>query len=344
MKRRILLFLIVSLVCATIVHAQVVDNPDSLAKQTIELTKKVTEVTKSATGLADDLSSKKIETTEGETPKYWKISGIISFNMSATGLWNWAAGGNNNVNGVIAGNATLLYKKNKWAWESNFDSDFGLSWLDQTTYAWRKSNDKINFSTKVGYEFANKWYLTALAGFRSQYAKGFEYVTTDGVENKNYISKWLSPSYTDISVGVDWKPNSIFSLYLSPAAGRITTSTDSLFREKYLGTEYATKFPDRAYKAEFGATFKARVNYDLIKNFKVLSSLTLFTPYNENFGNVDVDWDVNVSYQFLKVLNVSLGTNFKYYDSVLITDRNGENPRPRAQFKAVLGFGLGYSF
>lgn len=336
-----LIFSVILLCVAFVgVNAQVNENPDSVRQATVELTKKVTEVTSNATGLAADLSSKKIETAEGEKPKYWKVSGIISFNMSATGLWNWAAGGNNNVNGVIAGNATLLYKKGKWAWESNFDTDFGLSWLDKTTYAWRKSNDKIVFTTKGGYEFADKWYATAMAGFRSQYAAGYEYVTADGVENKNYISNWLSPSYTDISLGIDWKPNSIFSLYLSPAAGRITTCTDIVLAEKYIA---GSNTFEKGYKAEFGASFKARVNYDLIKNFKVLSTLTLFTPYNKNFGNVDVDWDVNVSYQFLKVLNVSLGTSFKYYDSVLIEGKDGKKCA-RPQFKAVVGFGLGYSF
>lgn len=336
MKKLIFSIILLSVAFAG-VKAQVNENPDSVRQATVELTKKVTEVTSNATGLAADLSSKKIDVAEGEKPKYWKVSGIISFNMSATGLWNWAAGGNNNVNGVLAGNATLLYKKNKWAWETNLNTDFGMTWLDQSAFPWRKSNDKIVFTTKGGYEFADKWYATAMAGFRSQYAKGFEYTDTE----QKYISNWLSPSYTDISLGIDWKPNSIFSLYLSPAAGRITTCTDTLLREKYIN---GSNTFEKGYKAEFGASFKATVNYDLIKNFKVLSTLLLFTPYNKNFGNVDVDWDVNVSYQFLKVLNVSLGTNLKYYDSVLIPDKDGNNARPRTQFKAVIGFGLGYSF
>jgi hypothetical protein len=44
------------------------------------------------------------------------------------------------------------------------------------------------------------------------------------------------------------------------------------------------------------------------------------------------------------VLNVSLGTSLKYYDSVMIADKNGENAKQRVQFKSVLGLGIGYSF
>jgi hypothetical protein len=77
-----------------------------------------------------------------------------------------------------------------------------------------------------------------------------------------------------------------------------------------------------------------------------MSSLVLFTPYTNKkqpFGNFDVDWDFSISYQFLKVLNVSLMTSLKYYDQVMITDKKG-NVGPRVQFKEVLGLGIGYSF
>lgn len=266
-------------------------------------------------------------------PSNWKCTGILGLNMSATGLWNWAAGGNNNAAGNIFANVSLLYKKDRLAWDSNLDTDFGVSYIDQTTFPWQKTTDKLNFTTKLGYEFAKTWYVTALGSFKSQYTKGYEYKT----DAKTYVSNWLSPSYTDLSLGMDWKPNSIFSLYLSPVAGRITSTTDSLLRASY-GVD-----PDKTYRGEFGLTFKGNVLYDKIENFKVISSLSLFTPYSNKFGCFDVDWDLAISYQFLKVLNVSLNTSLKYYDSVLIAGSDGEI-RQRVQFKSVIGLGVAYSF
>ena len=61
------------------------------------------------------------------------------------------------------------------------------------------------------------------------------------------------------------------------------------------------------------------------------------------FGHFDVDWDVAISYQFLKVLNVTLSTSMKYYPGTLIADKNGVE-KERVQFKSVLGIGIGYSF
>ena len=282
-------------------------------------------------------SQQAIELIKGTVDKKWKVSGVMGINATATGLWNWAAGGNNNANGVAFANVSLLYRKNKLAWETNLDTELGAMYMDGTAYDWRKSSDKLNFSTKIGYEFQPKWYATALGSFKSQFLRGYEYKTVSGVETETYISNWLSPSYTDVSLGIDWKPNDIFSAYLSPVAGRISTAVDPTLRAKY-GVEL-----DQNNRSAFGLSFKGGINYARIENFKVISTLGLFTPYNKDFGNFDVDWDMAVSYQFLKVLNVTLSTSLKYYDKVLIADENGYSA-PRIQFKTILGVGVGYSF
>lgn len=305
-------------------------------------------------------AAKIIETTKAEDPEKkesnWKISGIISFNASATGLVNWAAGGNNNINMVAAANVSFLYKNGPFAWDSNIDTDFGESFVDNNKHNWQKTNDKINISTKFGWEMAKSWYLTALGSFKTQYAFGYDY----SQDELSPISQFMTPSYTDISVGIDWKPNSIFSIYVSPIAGRITTATNDQLREKYFGIDYYNKFLvdgicTRNYQAEFGASLKAGVNYAAIENLKIISTVTVFTPYSAK-PHVDLDWDFSISYQFLKVLNVSLGTQLKYYDRVLFDklDNNGNvildattgKPvqGPRVQFKTILGLGIGYSF
>ncbi|MBO7316913.1 MAG: hypothetical protein J6U44_07120, partial [Paludibacteraceae bacterium] len=81
----------------------------------------------------------------------------------------------------------------------------------------------------------------------------------------------------------------------------------------------------------------------------IISTIGIFSPYKKanktlladgrpednyrRFGNFDVDWDVAISYQFLKVLNVSFNTSLKYVNGVLIADKNGNNPTERVQFK-----------
>ena len=315
-----------------------------------------------------------------QTPSPWDFSGVVGLNASATGLVNWAAGGNNNVNGVAFGKVRLLYNENNLSWETNLNLEYGLSYIDQKNDPFQKSSDVIDFNTKFGWQFHKAWYLTASAGFKSQFAFGRAYDGTEAADP--IISKFLSPSYTDISVGIDWKPNSIFSLYLSPVAGKITTAyvgsaveeanpgLRQQMQDKYATWVYSKEANadgtyDKIYKnakAELGLSFKGGINYTY-KDLKIITTLGLFTPYawdktemfdaenkfigyrdnNRRFGNFDVDWDAAISYQFLKCLNVTLSTSLKYYNGVKIADKDGVLAE-RVQFKGILGLGVGYSF
>ena len=372
----------VSLSAQTVDKATVTSNADAAAKAATDL--------------------KKVDTGD----KAWKFDGSLGLNAAATGLVNWAAGGKNNVNGIAYVKLHLLYHKDAIAWETNFDTDFGMTWIDQDEDALQKSSDNIKLATKFGWEFKENWYLTALAGFQSQYAIGRDYVT--GYNNP--ISKWLAPSYTDISVGIDWKKSykgADFSVYLSPIAGRISTAYVSEAWNKKYNEEYAKETGDNTYdfrtalqekygtyayiydltggyekdfrnfRAELGLSFKGAIAYTY-KDFKVSTTLALFTPYqgkgynlkalyeakngvgswelrdkNENyfewsrnnryFGHFDVDWDVAMSYQFLKCLQVTLQTSLKYYNGTLIANHEGIQSE-RVQFKGVIGLGVGYSF
>ncbi len=194
----------------------------------------------------------------------WKFDGTVGLNAAATGLVNWAAGGKNNMNGFVYAKLHLLYKKDAMAWETNLDTDFGMTWEDAKEDPLKKSTDNIKLTSKFGWEFKEMWYLTVNAGFQSQYAIGRKY--QDGYDP--IISKWLAPSYTDISVGIDWKKSykgADFSIYLSPIAGRITTAyIGDAWNRKYsyerldalLSNGDITQAQYDAYKADFSAVVK----------------------------------------------------------------------------------------
>jgi hypothetical protein len=271
--------------------------------------------------------------------QYWKFSGIVGLKVTQMQLINWAAGGNSNFAGMLYANLKLNYKKKRLAWDTNLDTDFGLIYTsDFKHYPWKKSNDKINFNTTIGYEIGpdktkSMWFVAANGGFKSQYMVGYTYEDT----LRNKISNWVSPSYTDLSVGVSWKWDKLVTLYYSPLAALITSCTDSLLRAAYGVPEHKTA------SASVGMAFRAGITYDAVKNLKIMTLLQLYTPYNDKaqkFGNFNIDWDVMITYQFLKVLNVSLTTNLKYYHKVLFP----ESPTRRVQFQEILGLGVAYSF
>ena len=272
---------------------------------------------------------------------YWKLSGTVGLKASQTQLVNWAAGGNSNFTGIAYANLTLNYKKNRLAWDSNLDTDLGALYSsDFKNYKVRKANDKIKFSTIFGYMISpehhvnSKWFVAASGGFKSQYMKGYEY-PTDSTRNK--LSGWVSPSYTELSLGINWKWKDLLSVYCSPIAGLITSCTDTALRHSYGLPQ------NKSAIASLGLTLGATVTYEAVKNLKILSGVKLYTPYtdkDQKFGNFNVDWDFMITYQFLKVLNVSLTTNLKYYHKVLFP----EGRKRRVQFQEIFGIGVAYSF
>lgn len=67
------------------------------------------------------------------------------------------------------------------------------------------------------------------------------------------------------------------------------------------------------------------------------------------FGNIDVDWELNVTLKVNDHVQANVGSHIRYDDDVKFKeDRDGdgelETVGPKIQFKQLLGVGLTYDF
>ena len=265
--------------------------------------------------------------------KNWGLKGVTGINFSQTSLSNWSAGGENSLAGNSYLNGSLIYKKGGWIWENNLVLEYGLA--KTKSEGLKKSTDKIDFATKLGYSTDNKWYYTVLADFKSQFYKGYNYPNKD-----NYISKFAAPAYSNISAGMEYRPNDNFSLFFSPATGKMTFVNDDYLSD--LGSFGVD--PGDKFKAEFGTYLKTRFQKDLMENVNLISTANFFTAYNSSFGNIDVEWDVIISMKINKFLTANINTTLKFDDDVKYIDQDGVARAARVQFKEILGIGLAYNF
>lgn len=270
--------------------------------------------------------------TETDSVKKWNLSGVSGINFSQTALKYWSGGGENSLAGNIYLNGALVYKKDKWAWENNLALDYGLARTVSTGV--RKSTDKIDFASKLGYQAYEKLFYTALFDFKTQFAKGYNYAATPN----ELISNFLAPAYSTISLGLDWKPCDNFSLYFSPVAGKITINTDKELAGMFGVPEGKTS------RFELGAYLKTVYKQELMKNVSLISKADFFTAYNSSFGNIDVDWDVLISMKINEYLSATLNTTLRYDDDVVYKDKDGVEHGPKIQFKELFGIGLAYKF
>ena len=268
-----------------------------------------------------------------EEEEGWSHKGLTGFNLSQTSFTNWSAGGENTVADNIYFNGSLNYKKDKLSWTNDLSANYGQNFTDNT--GWRKSIDNLNFASKLGHQITEKLFYAALLDFKSQLANGYKYTDDDKV----LVSKFMTPSYLNVSVGLDYKPNSHIAVYFSPVAGKLTMVTDTTFSQAY-GIDAGKKV-----KPQLGSIFKVNVDYSFFEDKVTLKSvLDLFTAYDDSFGKVDVNWDVLIGYNLTKLLTLTFQSTLKYDDDIKTVDDEGNIRGAKVQFKEMVGLGISYKF
>ena len=263
----------------------------------------------------------------------WVLKGVTGVNMSQTAMTNWSAGGENSVAGNAYLNGSLTHKNGDWLWVTNLVLDYGLS--KTKSQGMRKSTDKIGLSTQLGYAATKVWYYTLMADLNTQFAKGYNYP-----DKSHYISNFFAPAYSNVALGTEYRPKSNYSIFLSPASTKMTFVCDDYLSD--LGSFGVD--PGDHFKIEAGAFLKARAELPVMENVNLITTADFFTPYNKDFGNVDVNWDVLISMKINKVLSATLNMTLKYDNDVKTFTDEGVERGPKVQFKEILGVGLAYNF
>ena len=267
---------------------------------------------------------------------YWKHSGITGINFAQTTLVNWVAGGENAITSNLYFNGELNYAKGRWAWDNILALQYGMVYSDE--YDWRKNADKIALTSKLGYKINHAWYYSLMFDYNTQFAKGYNYPN-----DVNWISNFMAPAYSNLALGLDYKPNEHFSVFFSPASMRATFVLDDSLSRNVPGGSFGVPEGDKM-KLEAGALLKASMNKDIMKNVNAISTLDAFTPYTNNFGNIDVNWDLMLSFKINELLTATLNTTLRYYDNEHYIDPESQDKGPKIQFKEIFGLGIAYKF
>jgi len=273
----------------------------------------------SKTGVSNLTSYVNNDTVQG-----WKHSGLTSLTFGQTSLQNWVAGGNNTVSGDFIFNVSMKYLKNKVFWDNNLAVEYGTVYSSSTD--WMKAADKLNLTSIAGRKISKNWSLSALLNFYTQFANGYDYT----VSNRDYISTLMAPGYLDVALGFTYKPNEKYTVFLSPVAERATfVLNDSLSRAGAFGVT-----PGKRSMFETGAYVLASTTQTITPNLNLISALDLFTPYTQDFGHININWDLLINYKLNKLLTATLNTTLRYYEKEV----------KKVQFKEILGFGFTYNF
>jgi Protein of unknown function (DUF3078) len=264
-------------------------------------------------------ASKEVKSAEKDG---WKKGGTFILNINQGSLSNWAAGGEQNtlgINGIF--NYAINFRKGKNTWDNYFDIALGMQ--NATSYSkFRKTDDRFDFTSKYGYQVSKKWYAAALTNFNTQMLEGFDYSTTTNTK----ISNFLAPGKLLVSLGMDYRPNANFSVFISPVTSRWVFKNDADFlNQSKFGVVAGKKVNN-----ELGAYLTAKYNKAITKWATYTTRLDLFSNYKRNPQNVDVFFTNLLSMKFNKWLGTNISVDMVYDDDVI----------KKTQLKEILGIGL----
>lgn len=284
----------------------------------------------------------------------WLREGNLIIGLNQGFLHNWAAGGelaSLTVNGVFSGHLDRVYHRHVWS--NNLDMNYALLYAYSNFFVPRKVNDRIDFTSKYGVRIdtAKNFFLTALFNFKSQFTKGYDYSVPQW--DTFSTSRFLSPAYFILAAGMEYRRGTVLSLFLSPAAARITTA------DRY----YTLRNPEGAFgipygkttRFELGAYFSGRHQWDINERTYLKSRLDLYANYlakdrtdslgnivmRDNPGNIDILIDVQYAWKMSRYMALSIGATAIYdndlpYEKTYI-DENGQTVQ-----KSEPGQGLGW--
>jgi hypothetical protein len=293
---------------------------------------------------------------DADTIRYWKLGGGFGMNFNQSSFTNWAAGGEDAISTTGLVNLFANYKKGHWTWDNNIDLGYGV--MKSGGGPFRKNEDKIDLTTKVGrYAFKDRWYYSAMLNFKSQFDKGYNFP-----DDTTVISHFLAPAFVIGSLGLDYKSkDESLSLFISPLTSKTTivynqdladagafgvnpAAYDSV-ASVYVLTEHGDMV-----RSEFGGYIKLTFKKEVMKNVTYATKLELFSNYLENPENIDVLWENIITMKVNRLIAASITTNLIYDHDIPVPvtrEQNGvftKGTGPRLQFKEVLAIGLSYKF
>ncbi|MDV6169320.1 DUF3078 domain-containing protein [Flavobacterium sp. DG1-102-2] len=292
-----------------------------------------------------------ITTTLPDSITYWERSNTVGFDINQVSFVNWNVGGNNSVAGLIKGAFIRKYVKGNLNWNNELILKYGLN--RQEGQGTRKTDDQIELNSTFGYrrDSVSNWYYSAKFNFKTQFANGYNYPNTT-----NEISGPFSPAYIFLGIGTEYIRKDIgLNLYISPLTDKTTIVTNNTLADQgAFGVTPAVKDADgniirggKNSRTEVGILITNQFKRQIFTNIMLDNRFTFYTDYLNNFGNIDVDWQMQLDLKVNQYVRANVGMHMIYDDDIKNkVERDGVQVTegPRIQLKQMIGVGLSYTF
>lgn len=283
-----------------------------------------------------------------QQPSNWSEYNKIGLDLSEVAFVNWNSGGSNSVSGLAELVLERNYTDDNTKWRNKFVGRYGIN--SQEGRELRKTDDMIEVTSDYGYrkDTISNWYYSAKFRFASQFTNGYRYPDTSSP-----ISQFMAPGYVFLGVGSEYgKRIDNLSIYASPLTYKSTFVLDQdLANNGSFGVTPAVRDADgniikegENFNSELGILLQSVLKAKVMENINFTNSVNLYTDYLNSFGNIDVDWELNLNFKVNSFVLAKLGSHLKYDNDIKVTETNIDGDEvtmgARTQWKQQLGIGV----
>lgn len=270
-------------------------------------------------------------------PRYWKTFG--NFQGKYTQSYysdNWYKGGESNHSILGQINLEADYAKNHTTFDNKLELKLGYYNTSQVNgkSTFRTNEDLIRFTSKFGLKAFDNWYYSAQFQGYTQFAPVWDTKVPTKLK-----SKFMSPAYGNLSIGMDYKPKfkkkgTTLSVLLSPLS----------YNCKYSAVDsIATSFgidAGKNIKHSFGSRFDGNLKWTFLEDFTWTNKTQFYTTYE----STEINFENTIDYRLSKYLSLQFFCHWRYDDSVnRKKDKNGKL-MGYGQFKEFLTLNFNYAW
>ena len=264
---------------------------------------------------------------------YYLSKGKITTLLNQSQYSNWIAGGINNLSLTLLLDYDYTLKKGDLEWINRLDGAYGL--VKNQDESIKKNEDRLELYSLLALKNKGRWSYSALFNLKSQWSNGYEYsINSIGVQDRSLTTKFLSPAYSQIGVGMFYKKDDNFWFNYALLSARYIR-VNPVFTESLLdGENYFGVEKGKTGRFEAGGIISAYFKKEIMKNMILENKLNLFQNYLEDPLNVDIDYTFNLELTINKFFSTNLLLQILYDDNAL----------PEIQLKEVFGVSFNINF
>ncbi len=296
-------------------------------------------------------SQVKIITKLPDSISHWKKENKVGFDISEIAFVNWSAGGNNSVSGLLNGQFKRFFIYDNMKWNNELLFKYGVNKQDGNKL--QKTDDALQLNSTFGFrrDTVSNWFYSAKFNFNTQFTNGYSYPNRDKA-----ISKLFAPAYLFLGAGTEYvNKEQKLAVYISPLTFKTTFVLDQkLANEGAFGVTKAIYdingnliSEGRKSKTEMGFLLTGNHKDEIFRNIFMENRLVLYSDYINKFGNIDVDWQLQLNLIVNEYVKANIGTHLIYDEDIKAkkeVDGKQITTGPKLQLKQILGVGLEYNF